>query len=329
MINGQPWSPQSEDAAGGSSSRGPHRLMEIHKCQRKWDLRYGQDYSGGKGRLLSIHGSKNALVGTAVHTRAADYHARQLPKWPAWVTEKTVDERVMDDVKGHPEAAHFLQLSKDMWDEVISSTDPTDMPLPYSVEREVYAPLGQIDPTCPPSLKDEVVTARLDLIATKGTGANRGQLVVWDYKSTGGYKNKDGSVQLPRWASKDPRWSMHYQAALALCITRAMFDVPVAGFFIIRVSRTPPHPIARHMLDIPPGLLSKAGQLATDAVIKEQEAKERRARGLPILPTGSMTGVCGDFGGCEYLSLCRAKDRSTERAYLASDYFWQKPQQGS
>lgn len=322
LINGRPWSPQSDDAAGGASSRGPHRLEAILKCERKWLLRYGD--SQGKGRLLHYTSSENALVGTLLHSRAADFHARQMPTWPKWVTEKTLDERLQDDVRGHPEGSRLVELSRLMWRSVEANTDLAQTPIPYAVEREVWAPLHAIDPHCPPSLRDEIVTARLDLIATQGDGAFKGQLVIWDYKTTGGWGKKDEDAILPKWDARDPRWSMHFQAALALAITRAKFSIPVAGFFIIRVARKAPYPVDRRRLAIPPALLARAGSLATRAVVNEQDVLQRRKAGLPVLPTGAMTDSCGDFGGCEYLSLCQARSPDVERALLASDFFRQK-----
>lgn len=322
-INGRPWSPQSDDAAGGASSRGPHRLEGVKKCNAKWHFRYGMEET--RGRLLSVVNDKVPLTGTALHSRAADYNAKRLPKLPKWVTDKTVEERVMDDVRGHPEAEEIAALSADMWQACVDQTPEDDVLTPHSVEREVWIPLGEIDPTCPPSLRDEIVTARLDLIAMQHKGRHKGQLVIWDYKTTGGYKKKGSdSVSLPHWDAKNPWWTMHFQGALALAIARAMFNLPVMGFYIIRVSRTAPHVIDRRLLNIPAAVVARAGKMATEAVMEEQRVLERIERKLPVLQTGIMTGVCGDFGGCEYLSLCQANTKEERLALLDADYFWQK-----
>ncbi|MBL4769309.1 MAG: PD-(D/E)XK nuclease family protein [Rhodobacteraceae bacterium] len=320
-INGVRWSPQDGEAAGGQSSRGPHRLEAGLKCDRKTYLRYLMK----RGRLLSTVKDKIPLIGTALHARAADYHTRQLPHWPRWLTEMTLEERVLLDCEGHPEAQGISDLSKSMWKACEAQTAPGDILVPHSVEREVWAPLSELDPDCPPSLRDEVVTARLDLIAIQHKGPYKDQLVVWDYKTTGGFKKKgSNSVSLPHWDPKNPWWSMHYQGALALALTRARFGLPVAGFFIIRVTREAPHVIDRQMLNIPPALIAQAGRLATYAVQHELRLKERLASGQEVLPTGAMTGVCGDFSGCEYLALCQAPSKTIEKSLIKNDYFWQK-----
>lgn len=321
-INGAPWIPGDPDSPGGASSRGPHRLQGVKQCNLKWFLRYGDEK--GKGRLLSVAKDKVPLIGTAVHTRAAFHHAREMPSPPAWASGD-VEAEVAKDVKGHPEAPALQALSASMWQAVVDLTPERDWPIAHSVEREVYAPLGAIDPECPPSLRDEVVTARLDLIATQGKGPFKGQLVIWDYKTTGGYKKRgEEHVTLPRWEGKNPWWSMHFQAALGLSIARAMFDLPVVGFYIIRVSREAPHVVDRHVLRVPVGVMSAAGKLATEAVIEEQRVLERRAKRLAPLMTGVQTGHCGDYGGCEYLPLCQASSPEVRKALIEADYFRQR-----
>lgn len=322
-INGTPWAPADPNSPGGQSSRGPHRLQSVRKCEFKWALRYAEEHT--KGRLLSYVKEEIPLIGTAMHTRAAFHHALEMSNPPGWAVNGDVEAEVAKDVKGHPKAPEFVELTRSMWAAVCESTPASDWPEPYAVEREVWAPLGELDPGCPRSLRDEVVTARLDLLALQHKRLKKGQVMIWDYKTTGGYKKAgEDFVRLPRWEGANPWWSMHYQGALAISIARAMFNIPVAGFFIIRVSREAPHVVDRHVLSIPDRIVERAGELATEAVIHEQRVLERMQSKLPPLLTGVQTGHCGDFGGCEYLPLCQASDKSVRNALLETDYFRQK-----
>lgn len=310
----------SNNAGGGASARGSHRISDITTCERKWWLRY---VKGLRGRYEPPF----RLSGTLIHTCLAWHYAARLPDdaKPEWFHTSSCDEQLERDGVGHPD---LIRLAKDTAEAYARwySADPWT---PVAVENEYRARIGDLDPTgldepafdlemlSPegesitvqfPALNDEIVTCRTDLVVM-----GNGYYWAVDHKTQGGnYK----SGRLDKWKD-DGEYALSWQAMINLLLLRQS-GIPVEGFIINRVKRGAPYDFDRHPLMMPPMAYAQASRTARVQVAAERQLMRRIAAGEQ--PTPRFWSCYDRYGNCDYAPVCGAMSAEEQQQVIAQQF---------
>lgn len=294
----------TQTSPSGASSRGSHRLAAAGGgCKRQFALSY---IKGLRPRYEPEH----RLIGTLVHNCIAYHYAAKLAVPPSWFTQTSLDDALLKDARHAPD---LIRLAKNAalayakrW-----AGEPW---VPYSVETEYKATLGELDPDGPfPELNDEVITCRSDLIVE-----SNGELWIVDHKCSAGQWGKD---YLEPWKD-DGEYRMSWQAMVNLMIVRKRLSEvtskPVSGFVINRVKRREPFDFDRHVLHMPLLAYAQAPRVARMFVREELRIYDDLAHG--IKPTPNFSSCFGRYGSCDYINICAAESEDAQNRIMDMDF---------
>lgn len=305
---------------GGASRRGSHRLAESAICPRKWYLDVGR---GIKPKRTPQH----FIEGTLVHLALAYYRAEQLAEKgqaPAWFREKTLEQALVEEGAGYPDAIKLaksvLKAYRERW---ASAKDPWEA---VDIEKEYTATLGQIrklvNPYEEPKSDDaEVVSARIDFMLR-----TNGFLWACDYKTTA---HGRGS-RLPEW-NPEGEYAVNWQFLLQTAILKVNLGTEFRGVLVERILKKEPHDFDRAVAPISrAAFMDLPNVIARQALVERQIAKQAldaQAAGEDMatwVPSGNWWN-CYQWGSpCEYRALCTSETAGQWKDTLVREY--QQPQ---
>lgn len=309
---------------GGASSRGSHRLADVTNCPRKWYMRYVK-HCTRKGE------PEFRLMGTLIHSALANYYAAMLPEeqQPDWFKEMPLYHRLTQEAGGKIALADRAFETGEQYIEW-TKKKKCDW-IPYSVENEYQATLGELDPDgedAPgfelefrtpsgepsrmifPTLNEEVVTCRTDLIVTKKT--NNTMWVV-DHKSKTPEYHEE---KFGKW-NDNGEFALDWQVLVNLMVIRAR-GIPVRGFIVQRVKRDGEFDADRHPVPVPVKAYEGAPGLARHQIKVERQHYRNLAQG--ISPVANYFNCYGRWGECDYRPICRA-DNAEDQARIINTLY--------
>lgn len=307
-ILGAPWFP--DPASGGSSARGPHRMAAAQRCQVQWDLRYR------RGIRISREPPWR-LSGSLWHLYNAYWWAERMDVKPEWWAPDGLEEEEHVIAKGRDEE---VSKSRAMFDAFILQAKTYDW-TPVGVEIEVFATLGEIFKAAGQDLpeqweiyRNEIVTAREDLVAIGGK-STRG--LVCDYKSKGARGPRLGEF-------KESEFSLDWQIMVGLTISRVHFQregLSIGPFLILHGKREPPYHFRRVIVKPPTLPYQNIPTLLGFAIQREHEIMARKAEGLPVLQDGIIHGACGSGAwACDYVDICAVNTIADRKARIERSF---------
>jgi hypothetical protein len=313
---------------GGASRRGSHKLSDNDGCEVRW---YYSHFKHWKAKA----GSKEyADYGTLLHTGLAYYYAEKLaedkrPQW--WLNQPNSKQAMEEDSLGRLD---WLQRANECMD-AYRHFYAAEAVEPVLVEEELSSTVGTLDPDGKdepaedieylerdpltgemvtkvwhlPTLNDEILTCRLDILVRMG-----GDIWMWDHKTAGG--GKKDSTRLP---IIDPRWPDYtyvWQAMYNLHLAR--LHMPVQGFMLNRIKRTSPFDFKRDIFDIPERQYQKVPRTAREMVRKERAVLKKC-----LLDPNSLVAKqweCKKGFECDYTKVCYAESVEMRDLVLRTDF---------
>lgn len=318
MKDGKP-----ERGGGGASRRGSHKLADAGGCEVKFYWSHKIKAEKAKGRYYLD-------FGTLFHTALAYHYGPKMQRTPQWLVDCPDRESAMEeDSKGNPE---WYRRAKEIMQayEAHYAGEPWE---PIYCEEEFETTLGVIDPdgedeppvhlerTNPddpegpplvldlPSLNEEIVTCRPDLIVTYN-----GYNWLVDHKTAGAAR--DGSQRLPVIDERRLDYKYSWQAMLNLWVVRQTLDIE--GFIFNRVKRSPPYDFSRDVYPVPGRLYAKIPAVCRAVIKKERDLRIRIFNGGKIIP--SPWECVTPFGNCDYVKLCHVDSKGDRDLSLLSDF---------
>lgn len=301
----------------GPSRRGSHRLSATDGCPTQFKYRIAL---GAQPRESNYY----LEYGTLMHTAQAYYYVPRMERKPQWYLDfPDMEAALLEDSLGHDDRLRKVKetmLAYDRW-------ESGQQWFPLYNEEEFEATVGKVDPEGQdespfvvtytdrqgntvvkvfPSLNDEIVTCRPDLIIPK----NGGNYIV-DHK-TGGADRK-GTGRLPIIDPRFPDYSYGWQAMFNLCVVRAA-GLQVEGFIFNRIKRDPPFDFARDLYDCSEQMYSTIPGSIRAAVIAERDSWRRMST------PGSIFTKPWECSGCSYKQLCYADSKEQRDFILETCY---------
>lgn len=298
--------PQVGSSPGGASTRGPHRLAAVARCPRAWAFRYLMQYKPKREPAFK-------MIGTLFHLCAAYHHASKMAPPPAWLAERTLEDRLREIGAGYPEE---VQAAWDMYQAYIVH-DSARAWVPLAVEQEFIARLGDLDPALPADLHEEEVSVRIDLeVLVNGTR----RLV--DHKT----RNPRGE-RLGAWNNRVEFAEHGWQIMLQLHVVRHWYAkqfgvgdlrAEMGTPIIQRAKRARPFEFDHNPLLVPAPAYREAPRTAASFVRLERLYKQVYDAGEPL--PANWSSCQGRYGPCDYLAVCHAETRD-ERLWILETNF--------
>lgn len=302
-----PATPESMTSSpSGASAHGSHQLAAANTCERMFYLRYQTGIVPNQDNEPPWR-----LVGSLVHLCLSYHYQAQIPPpHPKWFSERTLDEALAAEGRGHME---IIRNAKEVFDYYKQHWAAGDAWRPVYVEHQFAASIGELDPERAgenPAVDNTLLTAKPDLIVE----AN-GDLWVIDHKCSAGGWSKD---RLDRWKD-DGEYLLAWQPMLYLHIIRKRLPHRnVRGFVIQRIKRKAPYDVDRNPLRVPARAYSQVPRTARMLVEKEQSILARVREGIPPIP--NFSACFGRYGPCDYRPLCAADSEGTKKSVMETDF---------
>jgi len=325
-----------KQGAGGASRRGSHWIADAGGCEVRWFWAHhvGLEPTGGNFYMD---------FGTLGHTAMAYFYAEKLERKSQWLVDyPDVQESLRRDAKGHPEWLRTVQQLMEFYRRY-EAGDPWT---PLYIEEEFEATVGQLDPlglnepaedfeydgpctdeACTnivdgqhiahrvkkvwhfPSLNDEVVTCRPDLIVQRN-----GYNWVIDHKfQGGGRKDRD---RLPVIDDRYPDYQYTWQAMVNLHIVRQ--TLPIQGFIFNRVKRDSPFDVSRDLFSIRSRQYAKV-----PATIRATIARSRALRKKALAAPGTLIAhpwECKTSWECPFVRVCHTDTVAERDSIITSEF---------
>lgn len=283
-------------------------MSAFNVCKRMGYLKYIEKYD-----LREDKGFR--LRGTLIHLAMAYLYASKMEKPPSWFYEKDLDTALLERGVGLPDG---IQRAKEVL-YAYQQEFAIDSWVPFTMEEEFAATIGELDPGGPDSTLDsEEVTCRPDLIVKVGD-----ELWIVDHKSKGKGYMKNGRYYegLEPW-DDDGEFALNWQVMVNLQIVRARLQTPVAGFIIQRMTREPDSRghfhFDRHNLIVPARAYAEAPRAMRDCVSIERRVRADAAQG--IAPAPSYWACDTKWGHCDFRNVCKAGSSEQRHSILNHDF---------
>lgn len=296
---------------GGASRFGSHAMTLAMSCEVKWFWSGFMGYSKTGGNFYMD-------FGTLGHTGLSYHYGEQLEKKPQWLVNNPDITVAMEiDSKGE---ARWLKQAKDML-AAYKNHYASDPWKPLHVEEEFTAKVGELDPDGEdepaiepfefkdifgrsrvlqrPSLNDEVVSCRPDMIALDG-----GRHIIVDHKVQGGGQ-KSNKDRLPVISAQYPDYRYMWQAMVYMTIMRRY--LPIESFYLNRIKRDVPFDFSRDKVDLYARPMKKIPGAIREAVRKRRNLMVKAAKS-----PDKLTPHFGMCSFCDYTRLCYT-DTAEER----------------
>lgn len=291
------------------------------------------------GEHIGLKASKSNFYmdfGTLGHTAMAYFYAEKMERKPKWLEEfPDVELALHSDADGNPA---WLRNMADLMGHYrrFEAGDPWE---PLYIEEEFEATIGELDPDGQdepaedieyldkngekcilhlPSLNDEIVTCRPDLIVMRN-----GFHWVIDHKFLGGgKKNRD---RLSVIDDRYPDYTYAWQQMVNLLIVRKgrCADapgerLPIQGFILNRVKRDTPFDVSRDLCSVSPRMYAKI-----PATIRETIRRSRALKKKSVLAPKTLVAhpwECEAKYTCDYVRVCYATTLQERDAVIASEF---------